>query len=113
MSNEELKPCPFCGAGAMSHTEPARVVIGCFSAKCAVNPSLNATTTKRASELWNKRVSDRLEQENAELREALKESRSAISACSIQESRKDGTENRMKIKALDKLLESIDNLLNK
>ena len=55
----------------MSYTEPTRSVVGCFRANCGVNPSLNATTMKRASELWNKRVSDRLEQESAELREAL------------------------------------------
>lgn len=55
----------------------------------------------------------KLQQENAELREMLKESRGAISACSIQESRSDGTENKAKIKALDELVESIDKLINK
>lgn len=58
MNNEELKPCPFCGASAISHIEPTRSVIGCFHAKCGVNPSLNATTMERASELWNKRDSN-------------------------------------------------------
>lgn len=56
---------------------------------------------------------DRLQQENAELREALREARGAISAFSIQESRNDGTENRMKINALNKLVSKIDTLLNK
>ncbi|CAH9015561.1 hypothetical protein VP511E551_P0047 [Vibrio phage 511E55-1] len=55
----------------------------------------------------------KLQQENAELREMLKESRGAISACSIQESRNYGTENRMKINALNKLLSKIDSVINK
>ena len=68
---EELKNCPFCNMNAMSHTEPTRSVVGCFYAKCGVNPSLSATTMKRASELWNKRTNDRLVEEVKELREAL------------------------------------------
>ena len=56
---------------------------------------------------------DRIQQENAEFREALREARGAISACSIQESRNDGTENRMKINALNKLLSKIDSVINK
>lgn len=62
---------------------------------------------------WHAARTKEILQENAELREALQESRSALSACSIQESSNDGTENRMKIKALDKLVASIDKLLNK
>lgn len=54
-----------------------------------------------------------LQKENAELRDMLKKSRGAISACSIQESRNDGTENRMKINALNKLVSRIDQVINK
>ena len=56
---------------------------------------------------------DRMVEEIAELSGALREARVALSTCSIQESRNDGSENRMKINALDKQVCEIDSLLAK
>ena len=63
MSNEELKPCPFCGIEPVTFNQTGLII--CAYSMCGVNPE------SKSKEDWNKRTTDRLEQEVAELREAL------------------------------------------
>ena len=59
----ELKPCPFCGHNPLTYQQTG--LIECCYSMCGVNPR------SASCEDWNSRVSDRIVEENAELREAL------------------------------------------
>tara|TARA_R110002020_G_scaffold275401_1_gene490626 strand:+ start:248 stop:571 length:324 start_codon:yes stop_codon:yes gene_type:complete len=67
----DLKPCPFCGCKEVN-IEAAGDCGDLFSVmcKCGVESDY-AECREDAIGQWNKRTTDRLEQENAELREAL------------------------------------------
>lgn len=60
--SKELKPCPFCSHTPMIFNQTGLVV--CRYSMCSANPQANS------KEDWNKRTTDLLEQENAELRDA-------------------------------------------
>lgn len=59
----ELKPCPFCGHNPLTYKQTG--LIECCYSMCGVNPRSDSC------EDWNSRVSDKLAEENAELREAI------------------------------------------
>ena len=63
--SKELKPCPFCSHTPMIFNQTGLVV--CRYSMCSANPQANS------KEDWNKRTTDLLEQENAELREGLQD----------------------------------------
>ena len=67
----DLKPCPFCGCKEVN-IEAAGDCGDLFSVmcKCGVESDY-AECREDAIGQWNKRTTDRLEQENAELREAF------------------------------------------
>ena len=59
--SEELKPCPFCGIEPMTFNQTGLII--CAYSMCGVNPE------SKSKEDWNNRTTDRLQQENAELKE--------------------------------------------
>ena len=55
---EELKPCPFCGAKAISGSDiPAKGLnaIVCGNTECLVKPFVVSKTMQEATERWNTR----------------------------------------------------------
>lgn len=55
---EELKPCPFCGAEAISESDiPVEFlrVVGCGNTTCPVKPFVVGKTIQEAAERWNTR----------------------------------------------------------
>ena len=75
--SEELKPCPFCGEKPELEVEEidlnGSATKDSFKYYCDNCDYFRGEcdTVEEAVKCWNKRTSDRLEQENAELREAL------------------------------------------
>ena len=59
--SKELKPCPFCSHTPMIFNQTGLVV--CRYSMCSANPQANS------KEDWNKRTTDRLEQENVKMKE--------------------------------------------
>lgn len=55
---EELKPCPFCGAAAISESNiPTKGLhaVCCENAECPVKPFVVGMTMEEASKRWNTR----------------------------------------------------------
>ena len=65
--SKELKPCPFCGCEAMKLFGYDIHKVGCSNVNCDIYG------VAKYPKDWNKRSTDRLEQENAELREGLQD----------------------------------------
>ena len=56
MSEEKLKPCPFCGGEADAWTDPFFYVWKVFCTECGAN--ILSSTDEYADVLWNRRVAD-------------------------------------------------------
>ncbi|AUR93009.1 coil containing protein [Vibrio phage 1.181.O._10N.286.46.C9] len=85
MMSDKLKPCPFCGGkadynwgstsdiGGVSHQKGW---VNCTNSNCDASIDVDSIddnmSDKELIDKWNKRTDDRLQQENAEFREALK-----------------------------------------
>lgn len=52
-SEEELKPCPFCGNDDISLDDDGNWFVYCMSFDCA---SIECVDKERAIEAWNRRV---------------------------------------------------------
>ena len=71
--SEELKPCPFCGGSAsIDRMGNSRVSMQISCDNCGCHFESGEIWIDEYSH-WNKRATDRLEQENAELREGLQD----------------------------------------
>ncbi len=68
MSELKLKPCPFCGgeAKAILH-KPDVATIECFTCGLIIEGY-----TPRLPYIWNNRMSDKIEKENAKLKKEIK-----------------------------------------
>jgi|GEM_PF-6459442 hypothetical protein len=57
---KELKPCPFCGAGAVSYTSYGKYGVECFNEKCiADNIETLYHTEEQAAAAWNTRTKEK------------------------------------------------------
>jgi hypothetical protein len=75
MTNEELKPCPFCGGEA--EINPLALAtsdfnVACFNGECPVEPQTRGETKDEAIVAWNTRAidpaTDRIESLKAKLK---------------------------------------------
>lgn len=60
-SDEELKPCPFCGGKAeiiIFSAEYGTVTVGCTNEECDITMGKAFFTDEEAIQHWNRRVND-------------------------------------------------------
>ena len=55
---EKLRPCPFCGSGALQGHVQGVYWTGCFNVKCPIKPKAISTCNSTSMRKWNQRMED-------------------------------------------------------